>query len=124
VSDGLDEKSLMELIDAAISTSSYTSGSLSTTWQIYLQRFPHQAGDGFAEGELCYEIGKHNESVFKERPTFKTPREALIDFLRRGLKDARAKAEREEAERDSHAESAVGWREHIAKLEALIGSRE
>lgn len=119
----MDDKSLMELIDIAISMSSYTSGSISTTWQIFLQRYPRTEGDGFAEGEMAYEIGKHGESVFGDRPTYKTLREALVAFIGRGLEQARERQRREEEEASRHSKSAEEWRAHVAKLEDLIGRK-
>lgn len=121
MSEALGDKGLAELIDIAIGMSSYTSGSLSTTWQIFLQRYPRKEGDGFAEGEMAYEVGKHGDSIFGDRPTHKTLREALVAFIGRGLEHAREKQRREEEEAARHTKSADEWREHVAKLEAIVG---
>jgi hypothetical protein len=116
----MQDKSLAELIDIAIGMSSYTGGSLSTTWQIFVQRYPRKEGDGFAEGELAYEIGKHGESLFGDRPAYKTIREALVAFVRRGLDDARKRQQRDEDEAARSTKSADEWRQHVERIEALI----
>lgn len=123
--DTLEEKSLLELLDAAISVSSYTSGSLSTTWQVFIQRYPHKEGDGFADGEAAYEVAKHGESLFGSRPAYKTIREALVAFIGRGLKEIAEKQAQAERSAHQYTAEAENWREHLKKLESLlVGSDE
>jgi hypothetical protein len=117
-----EDKSLLALIEIAIDMSSYTSGSLSTTWQIFLQRYPRRAGDGFAQGEACYEIGKHGEDIFGSRPGYKTLREALVSFIRRGLEEYRGRQRKSEEAAAQGNKSAEEWRERIAHIESLVGT--
>ena len=118
-----EDKSLMDLIDVAIGMAPYTSGSLSTTWQVFIQRYPHTKDDVFAESEMCYEVAGHGETIFGQRPEFKTLRAALEDFIRRGLEKAR-KRQREYEENSARcAEDADKQRAYVAHIESLLAGK-
>jgi len=116
----MNDTELRSALELAMSVGAVVSGRLQQFNEIVILRGAHAAGEGWSEGETCYEIRTSEENRMGDHGMGRTIEEALNIFLKRSRSGAAAKLKQFTAELEHGTEMVRRLEARLARIDEMI----